>query len=642
MTRRTVVARSAARSAPAALIVFVAAAALAQTPDRPAADQQAQQPGRTVTDDDAARAWLLNRAVRLDTVEAGRGFTDMQPLKAIVGSARVVSLGEATHGTREFFQLKHRMLEFLVSEMGFTVLAIEATMPESFDVNRYVLTGEGDPVKALAGLYFWTWDTEEVLDMIRWMRQYNADPAHARKVKFYGIDMQMAARAAKVALGYLRRVDPGEAERAAADLALLANPYTESRFAKRPADEQARAADAIRSVLSALDARKADYVRQTSEDEWAVARQHARVLEQNIEMQRASALASQAVRDRSMAENVGWILDREGPGARVVVWAHNGHVATRTDLGVERTGSHLRRMLGRDLIVFGFSFNQGAFQAIELPLPSERGLTVFNIGPARAGSLDSMLASTGLPVAAFDLRGLPAEGPVATWFSGARAMRSIGALYRDQLGAWSYDSSPASRSYDAILFVERTTAARPVTPREDPRQRLQAPSNTDFEGGRIEDRPADWRMPSALDRFDFEFRLDDVRPYDGRRSAVIGRNPGAHYGEMAGSFAQRLDASQFAGRTIRLRVAARAELLGSDSRAWVSLVVTRKTAGAESVVFDSADQCPVSSSEWRVYTIVADVPSEADAIAYGLVLVGDGSAWLDAVSVEVVDIISVH
>src|SRR4030095_12206728 len=128
----------------------------------------------------------------LNTVIAGQGFGDMQPLKHLVREARLVSLGEATHGTREFFQLKHRILEFLVSEMGFTVFAIEASMPEAFDINRYILTGEGDPEKALAGLYFWTWNTAEVLGMIRWMRRYNADPNHTAKVKFYGFDMQSA------------------------------------------------------------------------------------------------------------------------------------------------------------------------------------------------------------------------------------------------------------------------------------------------------------------------------------------------------------------------------------------------------------------------------------------------------------------
>ena len=122
---------------------------------------------------------VVESVVLLKTVEPGQGFRDMQPFKEIVGEARIAALGEATHGTREFFQPRHRMLEFLVEEMGFRVFAMEANWTEALRVNDYVLRGEGDAAKVLAGLYFWVWNTEEVLAMIEWMRSYNLDPTHA-------------------------------------------------------------------------------------------------------------------------------------------------------------------------------------------------------------------------------------------------------------------------------------------------------------------------------------------------------------------------------------------------------------------------------------------------------------------------------
>ena len=115
--------------------------------------------------------WIRSHAVKLKTPESGNGFEDMRPLQALIGQARIVSLGEATHGPREFFQLKHRMLEFLASELGFSIFSIEANMPEAYRLNDYVLEGKGDPAQLLRGMYFWTWDTEEVLAMIRWMRE---------------------------------------------------------------------------------------------------------------------------------------------------------------------------------------------------------------------------------------------------------------------------------------------------------------------------------------------------------------------------------------------------------------------------------------------------------------------------------------
>ena len=100
------------------------------------------------------------------------------------------------------------MLEFLVTEMGFSIFAIEANLPEAQAVNQFVLEGKGDPAAALAGLYFWTWNTQEVLDMIEWMRRYNQDPSHACKIKFYGFDMQTPTVAAQNTTTYLGSVDP--------------------------------------------------------------------------------------------------------------------------------------------------------------------------------------------------------------------------------------------------------------------------------------------------------------------------------------------------------------------------------------------------------------------------------------------------
>lgn len=589
---------------------------------------------------DAGRNWLAATAIRLKTVEAGNGFTDMQPLKKVVGSARIVSLGEATHGTREFFQLKHRMLEFLVSEMGFNVFAIEATMPESFDINEYVLTGKGDPAKGLAGIYFWTWDTEEVLEMIQWMRRYNADPAHTRKVKFYGFDMQGAARAAKVTLAYLRRVDAQQAEIAERELGILSNPYTEFEFMKLAKEKKAAAMEAIKAALSSFDSRKQDYVNVSSPQEWAVARQHARIVEQNIELNSggSSGFAQQAVRDRSMAENVRWILDHEGRDAKVVVWAHNGHVAAQNRFGMDWMGLHLRRMFGSEMVVFGFAFNQGSFQAIEMPFPSATGLRSFDVGPAPEGSLDSMLASAGLHIAAIDLRALPADGGAAKWFSEPRATRSIGAGYGERFAANFLAKEIAPKIYDGLLFVEKTEAARPIDKRESTLTppMLTAPSNPDFEDGRAGDAPPDWRVSPKLKRYDFEVVTTEDRPHSGSRCVVISRSPGKHYGEYVGRFGQRLDATAFRGKKIRLLAAARADLSGNDNHSWVRLIITRKASGPQAAAFDSLDKYPVASAEWRIYEIVAEVPEDADSILYELDLVGDGKAWLDSVSLEVV------
>ncbi|MHC4449612.1 MAG: erythromycin esterase family protein [Planctomycetota bacterium] len=139
--------------------------------------------------------WLAKNAVAFKTVEAGNGFEDLAFLKKMIGDARIVSLGEATHGTREFFQMKHRLLEFLATQMGFSIFSIEACMPEAYAVNDYVEHGKGDLGKQISGMYFWTWRTQEVRVMVEWMRSFNA--AGNGPLRFTGFDMQSPKVAAR-------------------------------------------------------------------------------------------------------------------------------------------------------------------------------------------------------------------------------------------------------------------------------------------------------------------------------------------------------------------------------------------------------------------------------------------------------------
>jgi erythromycin esterase len=601
------------------------------------ADQYAERLAAAKAQAEEVKKWLAEHAIRLKGVESGRGFEDMQPLKKVIGEARLVALGEATHGTREFFQLKHRMLEFLATEMGFTVFGIEATMPEAFDVNEFVLNGRGDPAGALAGLYFWTWDTEEVLDMIRWMRNYNLDPRHERKVKFYGFDAQFPVRAASVALAYLSQVGallPAGTKEA---LSAVANPFLTRSYNALAPERKRTATGAARELLDLLDRQKAGYVERTGAGEWAVARQHAQVLAQYLAMNDKDMLAYSRVRDRAMADNVRWVLEHERPGTKMVIWAHNGHVATMAANGMEWMGHHLRKQYGSDMVVFGFAFNQGSFQAIESPGGSGR-LRSFRVKPAPEGSLDAMLASSGVTLAAIDLRALPKDGQVAAWFDQPRATRSLGAIYTEQAENQSFAESRVPSLYDALLFVEKTTSARPNAAGERPRaQKLAAPANMDFEGGDPGVKPPDWIVSPGINGLSYEVMTSEENPHTGRRCAMIRPKPGPRYGETFGSLEQTIDAKAFQGQRIRLRAAVRTEVAGPGNQAHLWLRVQKDGFGPATLLFedDMADR-PITTREWRVFETVGVVPKDAARIDYGLALVGAGRAWLDSVALEVV------
>jgi erythromycin esterase-like protein len=160
---------------------------------------------------DPAAAWVKANALAFKTPEAGNGFDDLKGLDAIIGDARIVSLGEPTHGTREAFQFKHRLLEYLVENKGFSIFSIEANMPESYALNDYVIHGKGDPRKLIAGMYFWTWRTEEVLAMVEWMRAWNEkNPPSTGKprLEFTGFDMQTPDVAWSIADAFIAKHAP--------------------------------------------------------------------------------------------------------------------------------------------------------------------------------------------------------------------------------------------------------------------------------------------------------------------------------------------------------------------------------------------------------------------------------------------------
>ena len=381
--------------------------------------------------------WLRANAIPLSTVEAEHGFSDMRPLKAVVGNARIVALGEATHGTREFFQLKHRMLEFLVTEMGFSIFAIEANMPEAEAVNQFVLEGKGDPAAALAGLYFWTWNTQEVLDMIQWMRRYNQDPSHPRKIKFYGFDMQTPTVAAHNTLAYFESVDP---EYAKSIEAILSG-----------SDSNAAA---VEEALKRFDNRRQDYIQHSGASAYHWARQNLQIVSQAKQLR--AEKEGPSIRDRFMADNVKWILDTEGPGAKIVLWAHNGHVCANGYSGGGQMGAHLRRIYGEEMVIFGFAFNQGSFRAVDLG----KGLRDFTVSPAPQGSLDATLAQIGEPIYAVDLRRVPPFGPVEEWTGSPHLSRSVGAVYSESSANNFFVSIRVTKEFDALLFVESTHAAK--------------------------------------------------------------------------------------------------------------------------------------------------------------------------------------
>lgn len=387
----------------------------------------------------AEAKWVHDHAIPLTTSDPNAPLDDLRPIGNIVGDARIVELGEGTHGTSQFFQMKHRLTEYLAQNKGFTVFAIEANMPEARRVNEYVLTGRGDPKDALAGMYFWTWNTQEVLDLIEWMRRYNA--SGKGHMEFWGFDLQTPNVAMDSVRAFVRRADTAYAVTLDSAYAHIDSVVREQRANTQSAAAWSYWQSEADRVHTHLASRRDAYVaagRDSLEVAWAI--QNALIVEQAARSSRSSGS-----RDSSMAANVQWIAAHQPAGTKMVLWAHNGHVARNPNW----MGAHLAARYGDAMRVIGFSLGDGDFTAV-----GPRGLSSYPAATPQPGSLEDVFRATGIPRFALDLRGV-ATTPDAAFLAAPHDFRSIGAMATDT----QFSAARLASQFDVVIYFDHTTAS---------------------------------------------------------------------------------------------------------------------------------------------------------------------------------------
>jgi erythromycin esterase len=406
----------------------------------------------------AVAAELKQRAAPLATVLAGNKMDDLAAFGKAVGDARIVALGEASHGVREFFQMKHRLLEYLVKEKGFTVFAIEANWPEALAADRYIKTGEGSAAAALSGMYFWTWNTEEVRDMIEWMRAFNQAAGAHPTLTFTSFDMQTGHVAAQKALDYLKQysaVDAPAAETAYADVATLDHTGLSN-------DGASGASVRTAAVLKIFDAKRTEMEKASSPAAWREARHAAAIAYESCEMRTPGKTL--LYRDRMMAENVEWLADEAYPGEKIVLWAHNGHVRFGAEAGSESMGTWLKQRFGRNLYVAGFAFRRGQLRAVGVTNGRTQTLADQVAPPAPEGSGDAVLSAAGMPLFFLDMSRVPAESPLSRWLAESHLYYNVGSVWQTDSAEANLSPEALAKAYDGLIFVEEGHASRGLGP----------------------------------------------------------------------------------------------------------------------------------------------------------------------------------
>jgi erythromycin esterase-like protein len=425
---------------------------------------------------DIRQSQILALRDRVDPLSGSR--EDYDNLMGLIGNARFSLIGEASHGTHDFYHTRAQLTQYLIQENGYSAVAVEADWPDAARVNRYV-QGRGNDADAIEALGSfkrfpgWMWRNTDVVEFIEWLRDYNdALPAGSRKIGFYGLDLYSLHTSVQAVLNFLDKVDPEAAERARYRYACFEH-FGENTQAYGYAANfglSKSCEDEVVAELVELQRRAGELARRDGKvdpDEFFMAEQNARLVKNAEHYYRTmfqSHIESWNLRDRHMVETLEALVNHLGAEtAKIAVWAHNSHLgdARATELGDRgelNVGQLVRERYGKQSALVGFTTFTGTVTAASnWDGPAERK----RVRPALPTSYEELFDATGIPSFLIVLRG-------ATWLPPAlsrerRLERAIGVIYLPESERVShYFGATLADQFDALIHIDRTRAVEPL------------------------------------------------------------------------------------------------------------------------------------------------------------------------------------
>jgi erythromycin esterase-like protein len=404
---------------------------------------------------------------------------DLDGLIEMIGNARFALIGEASHGTHEFYRRRADLTQRLISEKGFTTVAVEADWPDAYRVNNYVrgVGNDRSAEEALSGFRrfpAWMWRNQVVVEFSEWLREHNERRLRDTVAAgFYGIDLYSLNTSIEAVIEYLDQVDPEAAQRARDRYSCFEHVsrdtdtygYLTSVGAAEPCE------DAVVEQLIDLQRRTAAVARrdgQLDEDAAFYAEQNARLVKNAEEYYRSmfrGRVSSWNLRDRHMVETLHELVaydERRGRQPKVVVWAHNSHLgdARATEMGDSgewNVGQLVREAYGSDAVLIGFSTHTGTVTAATDWGSDARTRQVVASLPE---SYERLLHETGIDQFWLNLRD---DQRVAELLREPRLERAIGVIYRPETERVShYFQARLSDQFDAVIHIDTTTAVQPI------------------------------------------------------------------------------------------------------------------------------------------------------------------------------------
>jgi len=402
---------------------------------------------------------------------------DYDPLLEMIGDARYVLLGEATHGTHEFYRARAEITKRLVREKGFSLIAWEADWPDALRVNRYI-RGQGDDRDAVEATQnferfpVWMWRNADILDLTGWLRSHNDSlPLNDTKVGVYGLDLYSLYRSIHSVIQYLDKVNPEAAKAARRRYGCFEDfgddPQTYGMLASN--DPSASCEDQVVEQLLELQRHAADFLDgRGAADELFFAEQNARVAKNAERYYRAMYHGRQNtwnLRDRHMVDTLDALMghfEKQGEQPKVVIWAHNSHLgdARATDMSRRdevNVGQLVRERHFEGTVLVGFTTYSGTVTAAsDWGEPAERK----RVRPGMRGSCEELFHEASVPNF---LLVIGEHRHLYRSLASALLERAIGVIYRPETERWShYLHAKLSEQFDAVIHFDETRAVEPL------------------------------------------------------------------------------------------------------------------------------------------------------------------------------------
>ena len=390
--------------------------------------------------------------------------------------ARIALIGEASHGTAEFYRARAMITKRLIEEYGFNAVAVEADWPDAHFVDRFVRLKPQVAMKEPAFSRFptWMWRNTEVHDFIIWLQDYNSSLPAEKRTHFYGLDLYSLYSSINVVTTYLDKVDPQAATLARERYSCL-SPWINdpSKYGLRALTRgYAPCEHAVVSVLVDLLRKRMDYIKADGE-EFMDAEQNARLVADAEHYYRAMYYCDAEawnLRDSHMYDTLERIMAYHGEDAKVVVWAHNSHIgdARFTGMGIERkeinVGQLCKERYGKDACLIGFGTHIGTVAAAK---NWEERMEVMRLRPSRDDSYEAVAHATGLSQFLLDLRKGFLNDELRQLLLEPRLERFVGVIYRPETELWShYSKAILPKQFDAYVWFDETTALKPLSTKE--------------------------------------------------------------------------------------------------------------------------------------------------------------------------------